>query len=61
MRGWMAYLARSKNIEQQVSAYQRLNQSLENFRKINVLEFSENAAAEFQKLKSQKSVSVRWI
>jgi tRNA(fMet)-specific endonuclease VapC len=54
MRGWMAYLAKSKNIEQQLFAYQRLNQFLENFRKINVLPFDEKAAQEFQKLKSQK-------
>lgn len=54
MRGWMAYLAKSKNIEQQVTAYQRLDQFLENFRKINVISFDENAAKVFQDLKSQK-------
>jgi len=54
MRGWMAYLANCKNTEQQVFAYQRLNQFLENFRKIKVLTFDERAAKEFQNLKSQK-------
>lgn len=54
MRGWMAYLSKCKNIEQQIFAYQRLNQFLENFRKINVLPFDENAAKVFKDLKSQK-------
>lgn len=54
MRGWIAYLAKCKNIEQQLSAYQRLNQFLENFRKINVLLFDKNAAQVFQNLKSHK-------
>ena len=54
MRGWMAYLAKCKNLEQQIFAYQRLFQSLENFREINVLQFDEDAAKVFQDLKSQK-------
>lgn len=39
MRGWMSYLSKSKSIEQQIIAYQRLNQFLENFRKIKVFPF----------------------
>jgi tRNA(fMet)-specific endonuclease VapC len=54
MRGWMTYLAKCKNIEEQIFAYQRLNQFLENFRKINVVQFDEEAAKIFQNLKAQK-------
>ena len=54
MRGWLAYLAKCKNIEQQIFAYQRLNQFLENFRKINVLPFDENAAKIYQEIRTQK-------
>ncbi len=54
MRGWLTFLSKCKNIEQQVFAYERLNQFLENFRKINVLPFNEKAAQVFQNLKSQK-------
>ncbi len=54
MRGWMSYLAKCKNIEQQIVAYQKLYQSLENFRKINVVAFDEDCAKIFQDLKSQK-------
>lgn len=54
MRGWMAYLARCKNLEDQIFAYQRLNQFLENFRKISVIQFDENAANVFKELKAKK-------
>ena len=54
MRGWMSYLSISKNVEQQVIAYQKLNQFLENFRKIHVFPFDEKAAIVFQDLKSKK-------
>ena len=54
MRGWMSFIAKAKTVEQQVYAYQRLNQFLENFRKINVLPFDENAAEIYKDLKSNK-------
>lgn len=54
MRGWMAFIAKAKAVEQQVYAYQRLNQFLENFRKINVLPFDQNAAEIYKNLKSNK-------
>jgi len=54
MRGWMSYLSKAKNLEQQIVAYKRLNQFLENFRKINVLPFDEEAAQVFQDLRSKK-------
>lgn len=54
MRGWMAFIAKSKTIEQQIYAYERLHRSLEAYRNTTVLDFDENAAKVFQELKSQK-------
>lgn len=54
MRGWLTYLSRCKNIEQEIFAYERLNKFLDNFREIAVLEFDENAAEIYKNLKSNK-------
>ncbi len=54
MRGWLTYLSRCKNIEQQIFAYERLNKFLNNFREIAVLEFDKNAAEIYKNFKSQK-------
>jgi tRNA(fMet)-specific endonuclease VapC len=54
MRGWLALIAKAKNIEQQSFAYEKLHRSLETYRNTLVLEFDENAANIFQNLKSQK-------
>jgi tRNA(fMet)-specific endonuclease VapC len=47
----MAYLARARNLAQQVEAYSRLRRQLDNYRQILVLDFDEQAAAEFQRLR----------
>lgn len=54
MRGWMAFIAKAKTIEQQIYAYERLHRSLEAYSNTTVLDFDENAAKTFQDLKSQK-------
>ncbi len=54
MRGWLTYLSKCKNIEQQIFAYERLNKFLDNFREIKVLPFDENAAEIYKNLKSSK-------
>ena len=54
MRGWLAFIAKSKTIEQQIYAYQKLHRFLESYRNTLVIDFDENAAQIFQKLKSQK-------
>ncbi len=54
MRGWLAFIARSKTVEQQIYAYQKLHRFLESYRNTSVLDFDEKAAAKFKKLKSQK-------
>ena len=54
MRGWLSLIAKAKNTKQQIFAYQRLHQFLENYRNAAVLDFDENAAKVFQALKSNK-------
>ena len=51
MHGWMAYLAQSRSVAQQVVAYGRLLQHLGNYRRIPILEFDEAASAVFQRLR----------
>lgn len=43
-----------QNIQEQIFAYQRLNQFLNNFRKIAVVQFDEKAVEVFQEFKAQK-------
>ena len=54
MRGWMAYVAGAKSMEQQLEAYRRLRRHLENFRQVNVLDFDDAAAELFQQLRQAK-------
>lgn len=54
MRGWMAFIAKANSIEKQISAYEKLNRFLENYRYIPILQFDENAGKEFENLKSRK-------
>jgi len=51
MQGWMAYLAQSRPVAQQVVAYGRLLQHLDNYRQIPILAFDEAAAVVFQQLR----------
>ena len=51
MRGWMAYIARARNISQQIQGYQRLRRHLDNYGQIPMLDFAEDAGAEFQRLR----------
>ena len=50
-RGWLSVLARSRALDEQVEAYGRLKQLLGNYLKIEVLDFDEPAAAEFERLR----------
>jgi tRNA(fMet)-specific endonuclease VapC len=51
VRGWMAYLARTRTVAHQVKAYRRILQHLDNYRRIPVLAFDEAAAIVFQRLR----------
>ena len=50
MRGWLSALAQSRVLEEQVETYRRLKRMLDNYLKVDVLEFDSRAAAEFQRL-----------
>ncbi|NOT47139.1 MAG: type II toxin-antitoxin system VapC family toxin [Acidobacteria bacterium] len=54
MRGWLSFIARCKNLEEQVAGYERLHRFLESYRNTPVLDFDEKAAAVFRELKNSK-------
>jgi tRNA(fMet)-specific endonuclease VapC len=51
MHGWMAYIARTRSMTQQVEAYRRLRRQLENYCRTPVLPFEEQAAVTLQRLR----------
>ncbi len=51
-RGWLVYVSRARTLNQQIDAYRKLNHHLDTYREIEVLEFSEKAATEFQRLRN---------
>ena len=53
-RGWLAYMARAKSLEQQIEAYRRLHRHLEIYSGIRVIDFDEPSAVEFQSLRHLK-------
>jgi len=54
MRGWLSFVAKSKTLDEQIYAYQKLHSFLNNYRNALILDFDEKAAKVFQDLKSQK-------
>ena len=54
MRGWLAHLARSRSLAQQVAAYRQLKDFLDRYLQVTVLEFDEAAADEFERLKQAR-------
>ncbi len=54
MRGWLAFVARCKSVNDQIFAYKRLHRFLESYRNTQVLDFTESAASILQDLRSQK-------
>ena len=54
MRGWMAFLARMRSIEEQVFAYETLKQYFDYFKTLTVIDFDKNAAEIYKNLKSNK-------
>jgi tRNA(fMet)-specific endonuclease VapC len=51
MRGWLSYTAKAQTIEKQVEAYKELKRQLRNYCTTPIVEFDEQAAQEFQRLK----------
>jgi tRNA(fMet)-specific endonuclease VapC len=54
IRGWTAYLSKSKSMSQHVDAYRRLRLQLNNYCSILVLDFDDRSATVFQDLKTQR-------
>jgi tRNA(fMet)-specific endonuclease VapC len=50
MRGWLAYVARARSVERQITAYSKLHELLRDFQARPVLDFDDRAAVEFQRL-----------
>jgi tRNA(fMet)-specific endonuclease VapC len=48
-RGWLAFRARARTLPKQVEAYRKLKRHLDIYLKIPVLEFDNEAAAEFER------------
>ncbi|HWG46920.1 MAG TPA: type II toxin-antitoxin system VapC family toxin [Gemmataceae bacterium] len=54
MRGWAAYLGKAHKAKEQIEAYRRLNRQLRLFCSMPlIVDFDENAAIEFQRLKKK--------
>jgi tRNA(fMet)-specific endonuclease VapC len=51
MRGWLSYLNQAHALTRVIEAYRRLSVQLNNYKGIVVLEFTETAATEYQRLK----------
>lgn len=54
MRGWLAWLAKARSLAQQVERYRRLKQMLKSYDNVNLLDFDEHAAEEFERLQKQR-------
>jgi tRNA(fMet)-specific endonuclease VapC len=53
-RGWLAQISRAKNLPQEIEAYRRLMTSFQDFCTMEVLDFDDEAAAEYRKLRGMK-------
>ena len=53
MHGWIQAIRGHKEIRDQVEKYRRVHRSLRNYCSLNVLNFDEVAATEFQRLRKQ--------
>jgi tRNA(fMet)-specific endonuclease VapC len=54
MRGWLKYIARADSPSKQVAAYGRLRMMLDDYRGRRVLDFDDDAAAIFQRLRASR-------
>lgn len=53
-RGWMARLAKMRDVAEQIGAYRRLAEQLRNYCAWLMLEFDEVAAVQFQQLRGSR-------
>lgn len=54
MRGWLALIRRSNDLQRQISAYENLNVLVEYYSRWERLAFNDIAAVKFQELRQQK-------
>jgi tRNA(fMet)-specific endonuclease VapC len=54
IRGWMARIPKSRYLIEQVEVYRRLNEPLQRYCQIAVLDFDDRAAAQFGELQKQR-------
>src|SRR5437762_2763727 len=54
MRGWMAWLAQARTLEQQVERYRKLQIMLRRYRDTEVLDFDERALSKLKGLQQQR-------
>jgi tRNA(fMet)-specific endonuclease VapC len=53
-RGWMSELAKAATMRDQIQIYSRMHATLDFFATLKILDFTEKAATEFQRLKKAR-------
>jgi tRNA(fMet)-specific endonuclease VapC len=54
IRGWMARIPKSRHLMEQVEVYRRLNETLQRYCQMAVLDFDDRAAVQFEELQKQR-------
>ncbi len=54
MRGWFAVVAQARTTPQQVEAYRKLRRFINQFGRINLIDYDAQAASEFEQLRQAK-------
>ncbi len=54
MRGWLAYIAKARSIEQQVMAYEFLKEFVKGYCEINIVKFDNDVALVFERLRRSR-------
>ena len=51
-RGWLGYIAKARNLEEQIIAYRKLEEHIATFSKLKVFGFDSESAAIFKRLRA---------
>ena len=52
-RGWLGYIAKARNLEEQIIAYRKLEKHIATFSKLKVIGFDSESAAIFKRLRAE--------
>jgi tRNA(fMet)-specific endonuclease VapC len=52
-RGWLGYIAKARNLEEQIIAYRKLEMHIATFAKLKVIGFDSESAAIFKQLRAE--------